>query len=84
MGIFAVLLTRVLCDTMHPKEMMLMTKKAQANLRYTLATHAAEKMSPSREAIALCEKIADGHISGDFAVEQIKRRYGVESRRAHV
>lgn len=61
-----------------------MTKKAQANIQYMLATHAAEYMTPSREAISLCEKIAEGRISGDFAVEQIKRRYGLESRRANV
>lgn len=61
-----------------------MTKKAQANVQYTLATHAAERLTPSREAISLCEKIADGHISGDFAVEQIKRRYGIEGRRSNV
>lgn len=58
-----------------------MTKKAQANVKYVLATHAAERMIPSREAITLCSKIADGRISGDMAAEQIKRRYGVESRR---
>jgi len=61
-----------------------MTKKAQVNVRYTLATHAAERMTPSRRAISLCEKIANGHISGDMAVEQIKRHYGVESRYRHV
>ena len=60
-----------------------MTKKAQANVKYVLATHAAERIIPSVEAISLCEKIADGHISGDAAVEQIKRRYGIESRRAN-
>ena len=61
-----------------------MTKRAERNLRYTLATHAAERMAPSRKAISLCEKIADGHISGDMAIEEIKRHYGVESRYHHV
>ena len=50
-----------------------MTKKAERNLKYTLATHAAEHMMPSRKAISLCEKIANGQISGDMAVEEIKR-----------
>ena len=61
-----------------------MTLKAKTNVEYTIATHAAEKISLSREAIALCERIADGHISGDAAVAEILRRYGVESRRANV
>ena len=50
-----------------------MAKKARANIEYTIATHAAEKMSISKEAVSLCEKIADGRITGDAAVEQIKR-----------
>lgn len=61
-----------------------MTQKAKANVKYTIATHAAEKITLSREAITLCEKIADGHISGDIAVAEILRRYGVESRRTNV
>ena len=61
-----------------------MTQKAKANVEYTIATHAAEKISLSREAITLCEKIADGHISGDAAVAEILRRYGIESRRVNV
>lgn len=61
-----------------------MTQKAKANVKYTIATHAAEKITLPREAITLCEKIADGHISGDTAVAEILRRYGVESRRANV
>lgn len=47
-----------------------MTKKAERNLKYTLATHDAEHMTPSRKAISLCEKIANGHISGDMAVRK--------------
>lgn len=60
-----------------------MTQKAKANVDYTIATHAVEKITLSREVITLCEKIADGHISGDAAVAKILRRHGVESRRAH-
>ena len=58
-----------------------MTQKAQDSVKYTLATHAAEKLTPSREAVRLCEQIAEGHISGDKAVEQLKRSYGIEGRR---
>lgn len=60
-----------------------MTKKAERNLKYTLATHAAEHMMPSRKAISLCEKIANGQISGDMAAEEIKRYYRAESRYQH-
>lgn len=55
-----------------------MTQKAEANLKYVIATHAAEQMTPSRRAIGLCEEIAEGRISGDYAVEQIKRSYGLK------
>ena len=61
-----------------------MTRKARANVEYTIATHAAEKITLSREAISLCERIADGRISGDAAVAEILRRHGVESRRANI
>ena len=60
-----------------------MTQKAKVNVQYMLATHAAERMRPSREAISLCEQIADGRISGDDAIAQIKRLYGVESRNSN-
>ena len=60
-----------------------MTKKAEASLRYTLATHAAEHMSPSAEALSLCERIADNSISSDHAVALIKQMYGVEGRQSH-
>jgi hypothetical protein len=57
-----------------------MASEAKESVKYSLATHAAEKMTPSRKAVRLCEKIAEGRISGDSAVEQIKRSYGIESR----
>lgn len=60
-----------------------MTQKAKANVEYTIATHAAEKMPLSKETIALCGQIAEGRISGDAAVAEIMRRYGVESRRSN-
>lgn len=57
-----------------------MTPEAKESVKFSLATHAAEKMAPSRKAVRLCEEIAEGRISGDSAVEQIKRSYGIESR----
>ena len=57
-----------------------MTQRARANVEYTIATHAAEKIPLTREAISLCERIADGQITGDAAVADILRRYGVERR----
>ncbi len=56
-----------------------MTQKAQTVIRYTVGTHAAEKMTPSRKALRLCEKIADGHITADHAVEKIKLNYGLRA-----
>lgn len=61
-----------------------MTRKAKDNVNYTVATHAAEHMPLSSETITLCERIADGHITGDAAVAEILRRHGVESRRVNV
>jgi len=61
-----------------------MTQKAQKNVSYMLATHAAEHMIPSQKAVFLCEEIADGRISGNAAVKEILRHYGIESRRTNV
>lgn len=60
-----------------------MTVKAKEAVNYTLATHAAERLTLSREAVRLCEKIADGHMTADSAVAQLKRSYAVESREIH-
>lgn len=56
-----------------------MTPKGKESLKYTLATLAIEKVTPSRKAIRLCEEITEGRISADNAVEQIKRYYGIEN-----
>lgn len=55
-----------------------MTQKAATALKYVMTTHATEQMIPSHRAVHLCEKIAGGRISGDYAVEQIKRSYGLK------
>lgn len=58
-----------------------MPKRTAESVKYSVSTHAIEKLAPSREAIRICEKVADGRLSGDKAVEQIKRNYGLESRK---
>lgn len=40
-----------------------MTPKAKESLKYTLATLAIEKVTPSRRTVRLCEKITEGRIS---------------------
>jgi len=60
-----------------------MTQKARGNVKYTIATHDAEKITLPREVITLCAKIADGHISGDTAVAEILRCHGIKRNRPH-
>lgn len=55
-----------------------MTKKSKRQLEYTIATHAVERLSPSREAIRLCEQVSDGEISADSAVEALIRLHGLK------
>lgn len=52
-----------------------MTKEIQKNINYTLATFAVEKLVPSREAIELCRRNAEGKITLDNAINEIKRKY---------
>lgn len=59
----------------HKKGVADMTDKAKSNIRYTITTHALEKMTPSKEAVRLCERIAAGQISTDQAVNEIVRNY---------
>lgn len=58
-----------------------MAKRVDKNLKYTLATHAAERMVPSKEAVQLCRENAEGRINADTAVKLIKQKYGVEKVR---
>ena len=55
-----------------------MTKKSEKQIEYTLATHAIEKLTPSYEALRLCEQMADGKVSADLAVSIILQQYGIE------
>lgn len=57
-----------------------MAKPVDKNLKYTLATHAVERMVPSKEAVQLCRENAEGRINADTAVKLIKQKYGVDSR----
>ena len=52
-----------------------MNKEIQKNINYTLATFAVEKLVPSREAIELCRRNAEGKITLDNAINEIKRKY---------
>lgn len=45
-----------------------MTQKSKMQIEYTLTTHAIEKLTPSRKALALWEQMAAGKISADCAV----------------
>lgn len=54
-----------------------MTKEIQKNIDYTIATFAVEKLVPSREAIELCRKNAEGTITLDNAIDRIKNKYKV-------
>lgn len=54
-----------------------MTVQSKQQIAYILSTHAIEKMVPSKEAIRLCEKMADGAMDADTAVSTILERYGL-------
>ena len=54
-----------------------MNPSTQQNLKYTLSTQAVERMAPSADAIRLCEKLSEGKLSADAAVEIIKKKYGL-------
>lgn len=60
-----------------------MTRNAQQQIRYTLATHTIEHMTPSQSAIRLCEQLSDGSISADAAVAATLQRYGLKKANAH-
>lgn len=53
----------------------------QGKIEYTLATHAIEMLTPSKEALHLCEQMANGAINADAAVSSILERYGLTTVR---
>ena len=60
-----------------------MTKRCQKQIEYTLATHAIEKLIPSKEALHLCEQMDAGKMDADSAVATILARYGLSQVRAN-
>lgn len=50
------------------------------SVRYTLASHAVERLHPSDEAIALMRKQSEGKISADDAVARLLEKYGLERK----
>lgn len=60
-----------------------MTQRSKRQIEYTLATHAIERLTPSRDALRLCEKVADGKLNADAAVESVLARHGLKRMRIH-
>lgn len=54
-----------------------MTQKSKKQIEYTLATHAVERLVPSKEAIRLCGQMADGELDASAAVAELLRKYGL-------
>jgi hypothetical protein len=54
-----------------------MIRTAQQNIQYTLSTQAIERVTPSKDALRLCEKLSDGKLSANAAVDAIKQKYGL-------
>lgn len=55
-----------------------MTQKSKRNIEYTKATHAVERLIPSKNALLLCEQISDGKVSANAAVDAILRLHGLK------
>ncbi|NMA37379.1 MAG: hypothetical protein GX942_03625 [Papillibacter sp.] len=54
-----------------------MSRETQQYMKYTLSTQAIERIIPSEEAILLCQKISDGKLNANTAVDKIKQKYGL-------
>ena len=52
-----------------------MTKLAEENLNYVLATFAIEGLVPSKEAQRLCAERSDGKISYEDGLQQLLTKY---------
>ena len=55
----------------------------QKNIQYTLASHAVERLRPSDDAIDLMQKMSEGKISADDAVNQLLKKYGISQGKRH-
>ncbi len=60
-----------------------MTQKTKQQIEYTLATHAIEKLTPSKEALRLCEQVSVGSMNADAAVALILKQRGLTRVRAN-
>lgn len=56
-----------------------MTQEVTKQMKYTLTTHMIEKLTPSRNALDLCEQIAAGKMSADAAVIALLKQYGFDA-----
>ena len=60
-----------------------MMKRNQQQIRYTLATHAIEKLTPSKSALRLCEEVSNGSMTADAAVAAVLQQHGLKKSRSH-
>jgi hypothetical protein len=60
-----------------------MTQRTKQKIEYTLATHAIERLIPSKEALHLCEKVSSGAMNADAAVLSLLKQYGLEQVHAN-
>lgn len=54
-----------------------MPRTAQQKIKYTLSTQAIERITPSKDALRLCEQLSEGKLSANAAVDTIKQKYGL-------
>lgn len=52
-------------------------QESSQNLKYTIATQAIDRVTPSKDALSLCEKLSTGKISANDAVDAVKKKYGL-------
>lgn len=60
-----------------------MAPSYQDRIKYTLASHAVEKLRPSDDAIQLCDRVTNREISTEDAIAAILKKYGVSLVRSH-
>lgn len=60
-----------------------MTQKSKQQMEYTLATHAVERLVPSKAAIRLCEQMSEGKLDANAAIAALLRQYGLTQVRGN-
>ena len=60
-----------------------MTPVYQKNVKYTLASHVVERLRLSDDAINLMQKMSNGKISADDAMNQLLEKHGVSQGKRH-